>query len=125
MADYYRLSSFVFPLLSQDEAERAMRIAQEIEYKAEQEDDCTGFDASIVEDPLGLWVRHDSSYSFNTNWAAELVQALMNEFNVRDGEDVDPFEFTWADSCSSPRVDAFRGGKAIIHFGAPPEFTQL
>lgn len=55
-----------------------------------------------------VWV-HDTGEWANVDQIAAVLQALLVKF-----PGLQPIGFTWADTCSKPRIDEFGGGAVLI-----------
>jgi hypothetical protein len=76
------------------------------ELQSHTEDWCFDTDADIVEKQPGLWL-HSSNGGIDAVCA--FLQHLLQKFDPSGR-----VTFQWSHDCSSPRVDAYGGGAAII-----------
>jgi hypothetical protein len=103
MANYYTLFSFEITDLTPAEAEWVT--ATDLDQYAADEEVGLQCSVQIVDD--GLWISEDESGSPED--AANVVQAFLAQF--RPDEIV---SFSWAETCSAPRIDAFGGGACVV-----------
>lgn len=115
MADYFTHFSCLLDTGDPGKAARAMDIFARL--RAEDEDAeeprFSGFDVQLVDQPgsSALWI-HDDDHGD--------VESVI-AFVLRLAEDLDLsglWGFTYADTCSRPRIDAFGGGAHVIDLGA-------
>jgi hypothetical protein len=117
MADYYTQFSFQIRCDSQEEKDYLLHYADEpddtdsIEYR-EWEDDRHGFDVEETQDdlPVYVWI-HDGGDGSPDN-----VANMITDYQVKFGKDK-AVSFTYANTCSKPRLESFHGGGVLIHKG--------
>lgn len=115
MADYFTRFSCHLDVGTPDKAARAHEafMALRNDAYAETEDLHSGFDLSIQNDPSGstLWIHDDGNGD---------VEAVIR-FVLRLAEDLDLtglWGFSFALTCSRPRIEAFGGGAHVIDLAA-------
>lgn len=86
------------------------RVTKEIE--EDDEDDCGCLGVEVAFEDEGIWFSHEES--INVDNLAVLVQALLDELEIDE-----PFVFSWANTCSKPRLDEFDGGACALKRGQP------
>lgn len=107
MANNYTTASFLMPVGTPDNAEKAMEIFDNFE----GEEYGPGFECSIDDnDQTCLWIRSDEFIDVDSfaNYAIEVGRALKLKGK---------FGFSWAETCSKLRLDEFGGGACIIDWG--------
>ena len=110
--NYCESSSFLD--LDKDKLERAKEIVERVIASIEGEDD-EGlpedyFGVEVDFEDSGIWFHHDES--INTDNLEVLVKALLEELEIDE-----PFTFSWAYTCSKPRIDEFGGGACVVQRG--------
>lgn len=85
---------------------------QEIE---NDEDNYTGFDISFEDD--GIWFNGEECA--NADGIAFIAQSVLDELEINE-----PFVFSWAYTCSKPRLDEFGGGACALKRGQEPFFVD-
>lgn len=115
MADYFTRFSCLLDVGTPDKAARAYEAftALRNDTNAEAETLCCGFDLTIQNDPSGsqLWIRSEDQGD----------PEAVTQFVLRLAEDLDLtglWGFTYAVTCSRPRLGAFGGGAHVIDLGA-------
>lgn len=99
--------------LPKDKLEQAALIVEQVKEELENgEDEFVGFEVSFEE--KGLWI-HDNGESFSPGHVEALVQVLLDDLQIDT-----PFVFSWANTCSKPRVDEFGGGACLVRRGKDP-----
>ena len=115
MADYFTRFSCHLDVGTQDKAARAYQafMALRNDTYAETEDLHCGFDLSIQNDPSGstLWILDDGNG--DTEAVIQFVLRLAEELNLTG-----LWGFSFALTCSRPRIEAFGGGAIVIDLGA-------
>ncbi len=116
MANNYLQFSFLIPDLTFDETAWVREIIS-IDIEDDDYDNPRGlgqfaddpeyFGANVEFDPDGLWIYADESGSPDD--AAAFVQAFLAKHrpDYKVG-------FTWASTCSKPRINEFDGGGAVV-----------
>ena len=115
MADYFTRFSCLLDVGTPDKAARAFEAFAALRndaYAATEDLHC-GFDLSIQNDPSGstLWIRDDGNGD---------TEAVIR-FALRLAEELDLtglWGFSYALTCSRPRIEAFGGGAHVIDLGA-------
>lgn len=108
MANNYALFSAALPLRNADEANYVVELLENgiPELKEEAEDwGWPTFEWSLEQDRLWMY----SEESFNADFVASVVAELFKKFPREEG-----FAFTWALTCSKPRLDEFDGGACVV-----------
>ena len=115
MADYFTRFSCLLDVGTPDKAARAFGafMALRNDTYAKTEALCCGFDLSIQTDPSGstLWIHDDGNGD---------VEAVI-QFVLRLAEELDLtglWGFSFALTCSRPRIEAFGGGAHVLDLGA-------
>ena len=99
--------------IPKDKLEQAILIVERVTEELENgEDGCVGFEADFEGDDL--WIRDDGE-NINTDHVVTLAQELLDELEIDA-----PFVFSWAFTCSKPRVDEFGGGACAVRRGKDP-----
>jgi len=115
MADYFTRFSCHLDVGTQDKAARGYQafMALRNDTYAETEDLHCGFDLSIQNDPSGstLWILDDGNG--DTEAVIQFVLRLAEELNLTG-----LWGFSFALTCSRPRIEAFGGGAIVIDLGA-------
>ena len=115
MADYFTRFSCLLDVGTQDKAARAFEAFMVLrnDAYAEIEDLHCGFDLSIQNDPSGstLWVHDDGNG--DTEAVIQFVLRLAEELDLTG-----LWGFSFALTCSRPRIEAFGGGAHVIDLGA-------
>jgi hypothetical protein len=107
MANYYCEGSGVLEL-PKDKIEQAKEIIARVSEELEEEDGFLGVD--IVFEEEGIWFSHDESLT--PSHVERIASCLLDELEIDE-----PFYFTWAETCSKPRVDSFSGGGFAVKRG--------
>jgi hypothetical protein len=116
MADYLTRFSFMIPATTEAEREWAAELVDAIErndddpppiVKAVFGDDIDGLYFELEMQDDGLWVHSDDTGSVDQVIA--LVQYFLSRFRP-----ITAIGFSWAYTCSKPRVDSFGGGAAYV-----------
>jgi hypothetical protein len=108
MADHYMLTSFLYPLDEDREGEARISINQTLHSIAEERDEDPGdFElmGSISFEPDGIWFSHHNNESADVDAFAEVVAGLQLDLKAKE-----PFVFSYAYTCSKPRLSEFGGG---------------
>jgi hypothetical protein len=117
MADYWTVFSFAVPLETDDEIAWAHLAVALLKARSEDnvepsdleailpDDDWIGYEAEIDDD--GLWIH--SEECGQPEHVVPLVQEFLLRFRPQDH-----VGFSWADTCSKPRIDEFGGGACLI-----------
>ena len=113
MANYYCQSSSFLPI-PEDKIESAKSIIAR--WKEEHEEEDVGLAADTQED--GVWFHHFEE-AFDPEVCADLALTLLNELDIAE-----PFTFSWAYTCSKPRIDQFGGGACSVMRGKKPYFVN-
>ena len=115
MADYFTHLSCVLDTGDPEKALLAMDILARLRAEDEEADDpqFSGIDVVLQDGPGGsvLWI-HDDDHGD--------VESVI-AFVLRCAEELDLsglWGFTYADTCSRPRLDAFGGGAHVVDLGA-------
>jgi hypothetical protein len=126
MANNYTHFSFAFQINSPAEAEYLETILQAAHGYDESDENlalarevfgsqfdyygCLGFDYEIECGSEGgeVWI-HDDGGEGNADHAVSLVQAYLNKFDLDT-----KIGFSWAFTCSSPRIGEFGGGAVVV-----------
>lgn len=115
MADYFTRFSCLLDVGTPDKAARAYEafIALRNDAYSETEALCCGFDLSIQTDSSGstLWI-HDGD-SGDPEAVIRFVLRLAGELDLTG-----LWGFSYALTCSRPRIEAFGGGAHVIDLGA-------
>lgn len=99
--------------IPEDKLLQAARIVERIkEELINSEPEYVGFNAEFEYE--GLWI-HDDGESIDVEHVAILAQALLDELEIDE-----PFIFSWAYTCSKPRIDEFGGGACAVRRGKDP-----
>jgi hypothetical protein len=99
--------------IPEDKLEQAILIVERVKEELEDaEPNYIGFDAEFEDE--GLWI-HDDGESIDVEHVAILAQRLLDELEIDE-----PFVFSWAYTCSKPRVDEFGGGACAVRRGKDP-----
>jgi len=112
MANNYVETSFIVPVPA-DKTEQAEKLVEDFINDPENQSnyyDCF-FDYEFNND--GLWIH--SEESCNVDAVIDCVQVLLDELDIDE-----PVAFSWAYTCSKPRVDEFGGGAACLRKGEEP-----
>lgn len=114
MANNYTLSSS-FLQLEETELEKAKTIVPRLESELEPDEngDVDSFSEYLAWEDDGLWIRHTESISLEA--VVAVIQVLLDELEIDE-----PFEFSWAYTCSAPRIDEFGGGACSLQRGKAP-----
>ena len=110
MANNYCESSSMF-YLEKNQTEKAKKILETVCMELEN-DPCKGyigFETSFEID--GLWICNEGE-SIDVENVAILAERLVDELKI----DI-PFVFSWAYTCSKPRIDEFGGGACCVKRG--------
>lgn len=115
MADYYTHFSSVLKLRNQDEAKIAMTLYETMNEERQSGEVDLHLPPSLmfqlsIQDETSLWI-HDGDDCGSPDDVGAFVKRLDDVLDL-DGVWV----FTWADTCSRPRVDAFGGGAWVFDF---------
>ena len=109
MADYYTQFSVEVPLPVNDTVGQFARDwFKNEEEQYEEFDDANpfyGFNYSI--DDGGVWIWSDESGDVNST--INVIQKYLKDHSIDGG-----IYFSWANTCSKPRVDSFSGGECVI-----------
>lgn len=115
MADYFTRFSCPLDVGTPDKAARAYDgfLALRNHAYAETEDLHCGFDLSIQTDPSGstLWIHDDGNGDVEV--VIRFVLRLAEDLNLTG-----VWGFSYALTCSRPRLEAFGGGAHVIDLGA-------
>ena len=115
MADYFTRFSCHLDVGTPDKAARAFEafIALRNDAYAETDDLHCGFDLSIQTDSSGstLWIHDDGNGDVEA--VIQFVLCLAEELNLTG-----LWAFSFALTCSRPRIEAFGGGAHVIDLGA-------
>lgn len=113
MANNYTLASFIVPM-NEEQTRYALDLYQKLGEDIEESfplaeqilenPESVGF--FCAKDPKSIWISHNDSMDIEN--AASFVHHLVDKF------DLPPIEFTWADTCSKPRINEFSGGAVSI-----------
>ena len=102
--------------LSPEQIEPARTIIKQIEDDIDNEDDAF-LEVDITIETDGIWFYAEES--INPDQVARFAQALL------DGLEIDkPFIFSWAYTCSKPRLDEFGGGACKVRRNREPFFCD-
>lgn len=105
MANNYTQTSFLVKC-SKEEAQMLLDIVEKEEERLEEEQECD-FGAQIKIDPDGIWITEEEF--INVEAVAEALSSWVQRLKWTL-----PISFTWADTCSKPRLDEFGGGAVVI-----------
>ena len=115
MADYFTRFSCLIDVVTPDKAARALALYQQLRAEDQDADEqqVSGFNLSRQDAPDGsiLWIQDDDHGD---------VEAVIG-FVLRLADELDLtglWGFTYALTCSRPRLDAFGGGAHVIDLGA-------
>ena len=111
MANNYTQSSSILEIPT-DKLEQAILIVERVKSELEHADEYVGFEDSF--EGCSLWIRDDGE-SFNMDHVVTLAQTLLDDLQIAE-----PFVFSWAYTCSKPRVDEFGGGACAVRRGKKP-----
>jgi hypothetical protein len=115
MADYFTRFSCQLDVGTPDKAARAFEafVALRNDTYAETEDLHCGFDLSIQNDPSGstLWIHDDGNGDVQA--VIQFVLDLADELDLTG-----LWGFSYALTCSRPRLEAFGGGAHVLDLGA-------
>lgn len=112
MADYFTHFSCLFDVGTTENAACALGLYQNAETREDGSRLSDGFEVSLQEDGGSkLWVRDDGSGV--PDQVIEFILLCAEEFDLKG-----LWGFAWADTCNSPRLDAFGGGAHVIDLGA-------
>ena len=115
MADYFTRFSCLLDVGTQDKAARAFEafMALRNDTYAETEALCCGFDLSIQTDSSGstLWIHDDGNGDVEA--VIQFMLRLAEELNLTG-----LWGFSYALTCSRPRIEAFGGGAHVLDLGA-------
>jgi len=115
MANNYCESSSKLSLENHHIAEaRSIVDRMVVELSNGDEEDC-GVVATVESD--GVWFHADES--INPEHVACIAQALLDELKIDE-----PFTFSWAYTCSKPRIDEFGGGACSVKRGEEPFYVD-
>jgi len=132
LANYYLLFSFMIPgpvtgeerewlTAALKEPEEAFRSLDSPDDPRPWVDDMGyfGFSYQFEADPAeGLWIYSEESGT--PGLAAELLADFLTRFRPDQS-----LGFTWAETCSKPRLDAYGGGAVAVHGdGRPTEWMN-
>ena len=94
--------------LTPEEAEQVQLLLDIFEDFEEYE--CLGFDCEVTgADKEGeVWV-HDDAGEGNIDYVCQFIRAYLNKFDLDT-----KIGFSWASTCSSPRVGEFGGGAVVV-----------
>jgi hypothetical protein len=120
MANYYTHFSCLLDVRSPEKAQQALDIYTRMAAEDEDSDDCD----ALWGGSLGFEVQVQDGSDSSVLWISEEdggdVDGVIT-FVLRCAEELDLsglWGFTYADTCSSPRVDAFGGGAHVIDLSA-------
>ncbi len=111
MANYYTQYSFTIENITPEEE---LWFNKRIEQDCETEDYPLYASAIFDDEPDGsrsLWI-HDDTGGSGLDVLAEMLQDFLASFRPNDH-----VAFSWADTCSKPRIDSFGGGALFIASG--------
>jgi hypothetical protein len=112
MANNYTQSSSILEIPN-DKLAQAVLIVERFKDELENsEEGYVGFEASF--ECASLWIR-DGGENFAADHVMLLVQSLLDDLQIDA-----PFVFSWANTCSKPRVDEFNGGACLVRRGKDP-----
>jgi hypothetical protein len=112
MANNYTQSSSMLEI-PKDKLEQAILIVKRVKQELENsEEGYVGFEAFF--ECASLWIRDDGK-NFAADHVTLLVQSLLDDLQIDA-----PFVFSWANTCSKPRVDEFNGGACLVRRGKDP-----
>jgi hypothetical protein len=108
MANNYCESSSMF-YLEKNQVEEARKILKTVcmELENDPKKGYIGFETSF--EPEGLWIHN---FEIDVEHVAILAERLVDELKIDK-----PFVFSWAYTCSSPRIDEFGGGACCVKRG--------
>lgn len=113
MADYYTQTSVILPLTN-EQTTKAFEIISNYDKDLEKEGDCLTFGFEKQSD--GIWFHGDV---IDTDHLVNVIQFILNELNIKE-----KFCFSWAHSCSKPRLDSFGGGACRLQAHCEPFFID-
>lgn len=115
MADYFTHFSCVLDTGDPEKALRAMDILARLRAEDEEADEPQfgGFDVVLQDGPgsSALWIHDDDQG--DVEGVIAFVLRLAEEFDLSG-----LWGFTYADTCSRPRLDVFGGGAHVVDLGA-------
>ncbi|WP_071799479.1 hypothetical protein [Natronohydrobacter thiooxidans] len=119
MADYFTRFSCLLDVGTPDKAARALEAFMALRNDADADADAAtedlhcGFDLSIQNDPSGstLWIHDDGNG--DTEAVIRFVLRLAEELDLTG-----LWGFSYALTCSRPRIEAFGGGAHVLDLGA-------
>ena len=121
MADYNTQFSCIFDVGTSENATSADGIRQQLEASIGETDDCElGFEMEFdpARSPGTLWIYSDG-YG-EPEHVITFVLACAEAFDLSGR-----WGFTWALTCSKPRLDGFGGGAQLVDLGARKSLAWL
>ena len=115
MANNYTQSSSQLAI-PKDKHDQAQAIIDKFMKQFEDDEDVyCGIQVELESE--GVWIYGEES--FEPDQAAELVQLLLDELEIKEA-----FIFSWAYTCSKMRLDEFGGGACLVRPGQPYEMID-
>ena len=111
MADYYTSFSFMLPPVAPQYAEAAKTWLSDWHNRMD-DDDWNSYGISLKANGGGFWIHHDGSGDVEA--AIEIVQSYLELIDAPNHHGV---YFSWANTCSKPRLNSFDGGAAVVTRG--------
>lgn len=110
MADYFTRFSCLLGVGTADNATKALSLYETLsaEIDAAAKGDI-GFQLEVQPEVDGVWLWIHDDIDGDTNHAVAYVQRLAEELDLTG-----LWGFTWVQTCSRPRIDAFAGGACVI-----------
>lgn len=116
MANNYSQTSFVLDCGSKQAADDVLQFAAALDDNSdethpdveEKMEYCSG-DIEYFDDSGKLWF-HDNGECFDTDYFDAVISYAMKKHNIEKAG------YTWACTCSKPRIDEFDGGACFFYF---------
>ncbi len=121
MADYFTNFSCLFDVGSSENMARAKELRSQLVADLDHEEGaCPGFEmrADLESGPGVLWI-----YSDDCGDPDRVIQFVLLCAEAFDLQGV--WSFTWALTCSKPRLDSFGGGAHVIDLGKRATIADL
>lgn len=112
MAEYYTQFSCAFDVGSAENAAHALVLLDEL-CDPKADDPPLGFEADLDPARLGVLLITDEDGQGDPEHVIRFALACAEAFDLRGR-----WGFTWALSCSKPRLDGFGGGAQLLDLGA-------
>jgi len=114
MPNNYRQGSCKLSL-SPTQIKRAELIVERVKAELDSNEGYCGVSVTVESD--GIWFYEEES--FNAEHVTAIAQALLDELGIDE-----PFTFSWAYTCSKPRLDEFGGGACSVKRGEDPFYVD-